>query len=294
MLLPENFQFSATSLQDYADCPRRFQLRYLMQLAWPAPQVDPVDEHEYLYQMGREFHRLAHQYLLDIPAEALSASVSDDELRRWWGAFLLHATPLLAGENAIPEVGLSTSLEGYRLLAQYDAIVFNDTSDSPAVLILDWKTHRRRPSRDWFARRLQTRVYPLVLVQAGASLIGGQSILPEAIKMYYWLAEYPDAPEIFRYDATVYQTDVEYVSGLIREITTLPSDEIWPLTDNLRRCQFCNYRSLCGRGTQAGLLEEFAEGGDFGDALDSSAEVTAGESPLDFDLDWGQVQEIAY
>jgi hypothetical protein len=294
MLLPENFQFSATSLQDYADCPRRFQLRYLMQLAWPAPQVDPVGEHEYLYQMGREFHRLAHQYLLGIPADALSASVSDDELHRWWGAFLLHATPLLAGGNAIPEVGLSTSLEGHRLFAQYDALVFSDTGDSQAALILDWKTYRRRPSRTWFTRRLQTRIYPLVLVQAGASLIGGQPIPPEAIEMHYWLAEYPDTPEIFHYDAGIYQTDVDYVSGLVREIAAFPSDEIWPLTDNLRRCQFCNYRSLCRRGAQAGPLEEFTAEGEYGDALDSSAELSAGETPLDFDLDWGQVQEIAY
>ncbi len=36
MALPSDFQFSQSSLQDYVDCPWRFYLRYIRQLAWPA------------------------------------------------------------------------------------------------------------------------------------------------------------------------------------------------------------------------------------------------------------------
>jgi hypothetical protein len=48
-LLPLDFQFSQGSLQDYVDCRRRFQLRYLDQLAWPAVEAEPLLEHEQRY-----------------------------------------------------------------------------------------------------------------------------------------------------------------------------------------------------------------------------------------------------
>ena len=44
--LPEGFRFSQSSLQDYVDCRRRFQLRYLQNLAWPALQSEPALENE--------------------------------------------------------------------------------------------------------------------------------------------------------------------------------------------------------------------------------------------------------
>ena len=43
--LPADFHFSQGSLQDYVDCPRRFQLRYMMKLAWPAVEAEPAVEY---------------------------------------------------------------------------------------------------------------------------------------------------------------------------------------------------------------------------------------------------------
>ena len=45
-LLPPGFQFSQRSLQDYVDCRRRFELRYLQNLAWPAVEAEPHLEQE--------------------------------------------------------------------------------------------------------------------------------------------------------------------------------------------------------------------------------------------------------
>ena len=109
--------------------------------------------------------------------------------------------------------------------------------------------------------------------------------------MRYWLAEYPTAPETFSYDDAAYQSDLDYVTGLIAEIAGRAASlggpaDAWPLTDDVRRCRFCNYRSLCRRGTVAGPLAEYPEGGE--------AAAGGDEPGPDFDLDWGQVQEIAY
>ena len=289
MALFKAFQFSATSLQDYADCPRRFQLRYLLEVAWPAPEAEPVGEQERHGRLARDFHRLAHQHLLGLPAEALSASVHDADLGRWWQAYLAYAATF-SRAGVMPEIGLSTALAGYRLVAQYDAVVAGQSADLPHFLIIDWKTYRQRPTRAWLAGRLQTRVYPLVLAQTGAPLNGGDAIQPGKIEMRYWLAEYPTDPEAFSYDDTAYQSDLAYLTGLIAEIAGRATRQgnradVWPLTDDLRRCRFCNYRSLCRRGAVAGPLAEYPEG----------EESIGGEEPgPDVDLDWGQVQEIAY
>jgi len=289
MSLSKTFQFSATNLQDYAECARRFQLRYLLEVAWPAPEAEPVGEQERQSRLGRDFHRLVHQHLLGLPAESLSATIYDPDLERWWRAYLTYAATL-NGASALPEIGLSTALAGYRLVAQYDAIVVGQAADPHRFLIVDWKTYRQRPTRAWLAGRLQTRVYPLVLAQAGAPLNGGDPIRPDQIEMRYWLAEYPTAPETFAYDEPAYRSDLDYATALITEIAGRAVSQggradVWPLTDDVRRCRFCNYRSLCRRGTVAGPLDEYLEEG----------EAAGGDEPSpDFDLDWGQVQEIVY
>ena len=57
MLDPE-FEFSQGSLQDYVDCQRRFQLRYVERQAWPAVEAEPFLEREEHSEQGRRFHRL--------------------------------------------------------------------------------------------------------------------------------------------------------------------------------------------------------------------------------------------
>jgi hypothetical protein len=63
--MPDNaaFVFSANSLQDYQDCPRRFELKYLLKQSWPAVESEPVLEFEHKVQLGSQFHQLVYQYL---------------------------------------------------------------------------------------------------------------------------------------------------------------------------------------------------------------------------------------
>ena len=52
----QNFTFSQASLQTYTDCPRRFQLRYVLNVRWPADHDQPVIERERRAREGQEFH----------------------------------------------------------------------------------------------------------------------------------------------------------------------------------------------------------------------------------------------
>ncbi|MGD8791420.1 MAG: PD-(D/E)XK nuclease family protein [Anaerolineae bacterium] len=88
MTLPETFRFSQRSLQDYADCARRFQLRYLLMQPWPALITDSPQAFEEHVARGADFHRLAHQHALGIDAARLAETIDDESLARWWQIFL--------------------------------------------------------------------------------------------------------------------------------------------------------------------------------------------------------------
>ena len=51
-LLPDDFSFSQASLQDFEVCRRRFYLRYVLGLRWPASPAEPIDEHERRVRWG--------------------------------------------------------------------------------------------------------------------------------------------------------------------------------------------------------------------------------------------------
>lgn len=289
--LPPSFTFSQSSLQDYVDCQRRFLLRYLLRLAWPALQSEPVLESERRMLLGQRFHRLAQQYWLGVPAERLEAMIQEDELRLWWQSFTHFAAGLHGAGALHPEVGLSAPLGGQRLLAQYDLVV---AGADGRFTIYDWKTSLRKPPRLWLKERLQTRVYPYLLMRAGAGLNRGQPIPPENVEMIYWFTVQPDQPERFSYGAGQYAEDQRRLGGLVEEIQrqaqalALPADALavlqssaFPLTERRERCAYCVYRSLCDRGERAGLLDQ-AEPGD------------EGESTLEIALDFEQIAEIEF
>jgi hypothetical protein len=304
MTLPTDFQFSQGSLQDYVDCPRRFQLRYIQRLAWPAVEAEPALENERHLQQGAAFHRLVHQHVLGLSPERLSSTITDEDLSRWWHNYL-ESAPVDPSAYLYPEVVLSAPVSGHRLVAKYDLIALMGSSGlglSPSItlrtgpspiekaVILEWKTSRKRPQRKWLAERLQTRVYPYLLVRAGSHLLeigdGGSEMgdwrpfQPEQVEMVYWFANFSQDPERFPYDAAQYEADDHYLASLIEEIKGL-GDEDFPLTTQERRCRYCPYRSLCQRGVRAGSFDEMEDELEWGDDF---------EVVLDFE----QIAEIEY
>jgi CRISPR/Cas system-associated exonuclease Cas4 (RecB family) len=273
MSLPPNFQFSQASLSDYADCPRRFQLRYVLEQEWPAVESEPLIERERLAELGRRFHRLVQQHVHGLPVEQLTrAAGADPDLARWWGNYLrleIGDWRLSAGGDSLPpdrraEVALSVPFGAHRLVAKYDLLA---TGDGRAVIV-DWKTERTKPDRASLLRRLQTRVYPYVLAKSEPSLV------PESIEMVYWFAEYPSEPEVLAYDSAQFSDDEIYLYRLMSEIEAR-TEAVWPLTPDERKCRFCTYRSLCERGVAAGIAPSH-------------------ELDIDLEIDLEEIDEIAY
>jgi hypothetical protein len=258
MSLPRAFQFSQHNLQDYVDCPRRFQLRYLLGVTWPTVKAEPIDAFEKRIWLGQRFHRLVHQHALGIPVERLAAGLEDKDLYRWWHNFLTAPPRDLPANIRRAEVSLSTPLAGHRLTARYDLL----TADpGERLVIVDWKTHRPRSPRHLLGR-LQSIVYPYVLVKAGAAFNDGQPVRPEQVTMVYWFADAPGDTLTLAYDVARHTADHDHLVTLVDEIDTRCDEnvEIWPLTDNTRTCKFCHYRSLCNRGSVAGDVDDLDEG----------------------------------
>lgn len=272
--LPAQFAFSQSSLQDYADCPRRFQLRYLDQLIYPAVESEPALENERHLLEGQHFHRLAQQHLLGIPTEKLERLANTPNLQRWWENFLSFSQTSLTSLTGLhPEVTLSAPLGDFRLVAKYDLIAI---TEDEKIVIYDWKTYRKRPRNEWLSARWQTRVYRSLLVAAGSQLNGGRPIVPERCEMVYWFSNFPDEAARFPYNEAQYKRDWDALVKLTEEIQSAAS---YPLTDDRQKCAYCPYRSYCDRGIQAGDL----------DAIEAEMET---ESL--FDVNFEQIGEIEF
>jgi len=265
---------SQSSLQDYVDCARRFQLRYVERLSYPAIESEPTLENEKHQQEGEYFHRLVQQYLIGIPAEQISKLANSANLQRWWENFLADKDLRVLKElrGLLPESTLSAPLGKYRLLAKYDLIAI----ENGKATIYDWKTYRKRPRNEFLSARMQTRVYRALLAHAGAHLNNSTPFEPEQIEMVYWFSDFPNEPARFTYTSAQYKRDWDTLVKLADEINSASS---YPLTDDRTKCSYCPYRSYCDRGVRAGDVDQ------------AEAEMEAEEL---FDVNFEQIGEIAF
>ncbi len=253
-MLPSDFRFSQTSLQDYVDCPRRFQLRYVDAQPWPAVQSQPVLERERHLDLGTRFHRLVERHQLGMEPDTLARTVDDPQLQAWWSAYLgfdyLHT---MEGER-FPEFRASVDIEGHRVVVAYDLLVLRPEGN---VVILDWKTHRWPPSAEWFAARMQSRLYPLVLVLAARRGVFGAVVRPEQVSLVYWLVGSSGDVVEFAYNEAQFESDLSYVGSVLRGVDRESAREEWFKTADEAQCRLCEYRSLCGRDVEIGAFDQF-------------------------------------
>jgi len=272
-MLPDDFIFSQTSLQDYLDCPRRFELRYLLERRYPAPVVAEQLEFERRAEQGARFHHLIHQHQVGIPPDLLTRRLDDAELAAWFALYLRTGLDDLPPARH-PEVALTVPLGDYALTAKYDLLA---VEVGGRAVIVDWKTGERVPRAEALVERMQTVVYRWALAKGGAYLNGGRPIPPERIEMRYWYARGGETIRL-PYDAAAHARDEALLLRLSAEIAARAD---FPLTSEARRCAFCVYRGLCERGDQAGSMAEW------------DGETEADEL-RGFALDLEQIAEIAF
>jgi len=282
--LLDTFAFSQSSLQAYEDCPRRFWLAYVEQLPWPAIEASPVQEYEQLMRLGANLHLLIQRAEIGIDAEQLAFGL-EQPLAGWFDAYLRHRPADLPSSFVEAERVLTIPLGGYRLAAKFDLIA---AEPDGRVVIIDWKTSRQRTEPGLLRRRMQTLVYPYVLVEASAGLPWGP-VQPEQVEMRYWFTAAPGQPVSFRYDRAQHDATHAQLQQIIATILAGRSEADFPKvldTDANRKrfCSYCIYRSRCNRGITAGDLTELMDTEEFF-AVDL-------EAALEFTL--ADVDELAF
>lgn len=273
--IPDRFQFSQNNMQDYFDCARRFELRHLVRLEWPALQSEPVMEMEHRSALGRHFHEMVYQSILGVPEEQIAAQTDDPELRAWWDEFSRSTILQNLPAKRKPEFTLSAPFEGFRLVAKFDLIAIES---GIRAVIVDWKTSNKPLPASYLVKRLQTRIYPFLWVESGRLLNNGDPIVPEQVEMIYWFTSDPDHPVHFHYNSKQFQADKIYLSAMVREIVTHTPGS-FPLTLDEKKCTYCVYRSLCNRGIRAG-------------GWDGAVEEVEPDVPLEISFD--QIGEIEF
>ncbi len=257
MKLPDNFIYSQSSLQDYVNCPYRFYLRHIQGLQWPALQTDDALLMEEHMLSGARFHRLIQQYFLGLPLERLNNIAEADpnpDLSVWWRNFHQKLSQTISSTR-FPEVKLISSITGTRLMAKFDLV----SVSSDHLTIYDWKTSQKPTTKTRLKARLQSRVYPYLLAKEYAALAKANEYKPEDISMIYWQANFPDDPQVIEYSQSAFDADKLYLTQLIEEINS-KSEQNFIKTGNFKHCKFCNYRSLCEKGIQAGNFSELDPG----------------------------------
>jgi CRISPR/Cas system-associated exonuclease Cas4 (RecB family) len=247
---------SQSNLQDFSECPRRFELKVIDNISWPAAYLEPLSQLEQATEIGNKFHQLCHQYFTGIDQDSLNRSISNPDLKIMWESFSTFAKGL-QDENRFPEIILSTPFLGHQLIAKYDLVL---KTNNGKFIIYDWKTSTQKPTRTLISQRFQTFLYPYILVKTGNSIFKKEQPSPKNISMNYWYPMSSDPEEIFPYSDTLYSENTDQLTEIISEIDGyVNSGKIFPMTIDRKLCGKCVYRSLCERGIQAGKFDPITE-----------------------------------
>ena len=247
---------SQSNLQDFSDCPRRFELKVIDNISWPAAYLEPLSQLEQATDLGNQFHQLCYQYFTGIDQDSLSRSISDPDLKIMWESFSAFAKGF-QDEDRFPEIILSTPFLGHQLIAKFDLLL---KTNNGKFIIYDWKTSTQKPNRTLLSQRFQTFLYPYILAKIGTSIFKKEQPAPKNISMNYWYPMSSDPEEIFPYSDTLYSENTAQLTDIIAEIDGyVDTEKIFPMTNDRKLCCKCVYRSLCERGIQAGKLDAFTE-----------------------------------
>ena len=241
-------RLSVHALRTWDTCPRQFALRYRLNRYWPAPEGRAQDaEGERRKRLGEAFHRLVEYRMRGLdPARSLAAWLPDlPELEAMWRTF--EASPetrIPPGAHVWTEQALHATVAGVPVMARYDRIV--QVGDRWSIL--DWKTGHLSHARlhdDW-----QTRLYPYLLVEAGAAL-GRGPIAPHQVEMVYvqvkghdlWTLDHSSA----RHEATRLELERRAAAAMAPFDPLLDDDPAFPRQPTA--CANCVYDTLCNPRT---------------------------------------------
>lgn len=251
--LDSEFVFSQQSLSDFAECPRRFYLRYVRRQPWPQLEATPdefdVPGYRDYLRKGAAFHRWVERYWLGLPTadgETAAELAADGEFAMWWRRFEAEDFSALP-DTRIPELEVLAPLGAFALTARFDLLAID--GESGRAVVVDWKTMRgeRAMRSDFLRERVQTRAY-LYALATGGGPYRREADGPRGCEFHYWMANaLGDRWVRFVYDQASFERDRAYLISLTADAAARDGEAQFEMTDDERRCAICTYRTLCRR-----------------------------------------------
>ncbi len=243
--MSQSLLLSQGKLEAFLTCQRRFYLRSLRRLPWPAAPLG--DESEDALARGQQFHRVMERHFLGL--DIAPEEIDDGRVQHWWQVFRTSHLAVPSGQR-LPEHRLTVPLGGHLLLGRFDLPVVGERDGRPFAHIFDWKTGRARPEnklrQDW-----QTRLYLALLAEGGGALWAqggnGRSLSPDRVSLTYWYAAEPDTPRTIRYTSAWHAQNWADIQAIVAQIDAALAKDDWPLTDDSAECPHCAYQVYCGR-----------------------------------------------
>ncbi|HEX2280163.1 MAG TPA: PD-(D/E)XK nuclease family protein [Thermomicrobiales bacterium] len=229
MSLPIDFVASATALECYEVCPRRFQHRYLDRV----PAAGPDRGVTLRTQRGDIFHKLVVWESLGLDTSVILGTTDDPELPELWDSFqAFHATMRKHGATLRHDRTLTATCGPYSVMARVDTLSTGDAG----VTIYDWKTSAR-PDRGRLIDSAQSKVYPYVVYETM------RDAAPDSLSLVYWFAADPGNPLRIDFDAGKLDDTSSWLSNLL---VTIAADREFSMTEDRRVCTSCEYLAHCG------------------------------------------------
>ncbi|MCS6958436.1 MAG: PD-(D/E)XK nuclease family protein [Pseudanabaenaceae cyanobacterium SKYGB_i_bin29] len=215
MIDPRSLCLSASSLDIYTLCPRKFFYIYLA----PDKLRISLEDHG---RRGTQFHRLVAILTHLTPAERQPwLDRVDPKVRSWWENFRRAGLDQAKGK-VYSEFPVHWQYRGWKLQAKYDRLVITATGYE----IWDWKTGKETIS--W-----QHSLYPLLWHWY-------KDVAPESISLHFWYAQ--DGKTIsFPYNQQRKEAD----QGKLDRVLDQLEDQQFPPTTDSKNCLDCFFRYHC-------------------------------------------------
>lgn len=231
-------EFSASQVEAFLSCRRKYYYGSLVRLNWPAPFDRNFQKAEALTALGRDFHLAVQRVIQRILTIDEAIQTNQGRVKIWLEQF--SRTIALPSDGAVyAELPLTMAI---------GEDLWNGKIDSLAVsggraTIYDWKTTRRPGKRSDYAEAAQTRLYRALAVANRDALGIAPNRLPD-IEMIYWFANFPDDPIRFTYSESAYAEDLAALTALAAEMRST-NEADYPRTRDAKTCAWCRYRTYC-------------------------------------------------
>lgn len=235
MSLPTDFVASATALECYECCPRRFRHRYLEHS--PAGGPDPKSAQR--MQRGDLFHRLVVWDDLGLDTSLILESADDPDLVQQWTAYQSFRQSLPANGELLHDQTLVARCGTHPVQAKLDALYLGDGG---TVTIYDWKTGDRL-GHERLRQSPQSKVYPWVVWEVMRRRPGVALTDPGQVELVYWFSTAPGRPLRIPCTLELLEESSQWLTSLLH---TIAADDEFPMTPDRSICGTCEYLAHCG------------------------------------------------